>query len=56
MMAFFCPKTGIRLKEPGIAKSAGGDAEEYTEEAPQPKKSTKKASPQKATKSSEEKD
>lgn len=41
MAAYFCPKTGIRLKEPGIAKSAGGNAEEYKSEAksPPPKES-----------------
>lgn len=44
MAVYFCPKTGIRLKEPGVAKSAGGDAEEYKLEVPrQPKEETKPA-------------
>jgi hypothetical protein len=57
MMAFFCPKTGKRLQEPGISKEAGGEAEDYVEKAKSspPKGSTKKVTPKGAAKI-EEKD
>lgn len=36
--AYFCEKTGVRLKEPGVSKRAGGQAEEYDTPQSEPKK------------------
>jgi len=32
-MIYFCTKSGVRIVAPGVARSAGGDVEEYVEPA-----------------------